>query len=79
MIINDASFNLKNTNFTSGNQFTEGIPISVIQSGNRSSYIPNIYYKNSKYYIYAFEWSSSSGFGTLFMDPIKISCIVYYI
>lgn len=70
---------MKNTNFTSGNQFTKGIPISVIQAGNSSKYIPNIYYNNSKYYIYAFSWSSNSGYGTLFMNTEKISCIVYYI
>lgn len=78
--LNDASFNLKNTNFTSGNQFTKGIPISVIQAGNSSRYIPNIYYNNSKYYIYAFSWSPHGGsYGTLFIDTEKISCIVYYI
>lgn len=71
---------MKKTNFTSGNQFTKGIPISVIQAGNYNNCIPNIYYSNNKYYIYAFSWSSNGGgWGEMFMNSVNISCIVYYI
>lgn len=70
---------MRRINFTSGNQFTEGIPISVIQAGNVYN-LPNIYYSNSKYYIYAFSWSSNGGgWGEMFMNSVKIPCIVYYI
>lgn len=90
--LNDASTNIKNTKINNNDsynpayKFTLGIPISVIIINSNSDnkyinwYIPNICYVNSNYYINVYEWSSTSGYGTLFMNNVyKYSCIVYYI
>ena len=90
--LNDASTNIKNTKINNNDsynrsyKFTLGIPISVIIINSNSNnnyinlYIPNICYVNSNYYINVYEWSSTSGYGTLFMNNVyNYSCIVYYI
>ena len=78
-MFNDASLKLKKfNNFKTGNQFTEGIPISAIVIGYYSI-IPNICYVDSKYYICAHSWSSTGSYGTLFIYSETVNCIVYYI
>ena len=79
LIESDASIKIKNTNFTSGHQFTLGIPISVAYcERNKYDYgvIPFICYISKSYWIYSMLFYMN---GDADYKHIDEPCIVHYI